>query len=76
MPSSGSWLLPTVIGEAPPPCDAFTLTSIGENKAAMYGGGTAKCLERLSELYLLEMESKQMVWLMFVDTVTCLTQCF
>ena len=55
------WMLPAVVGEAPPPCDGFTLTTISTNTAVVYGGGTAKCMERLSDLYLLEMELKQMV---------------
>ena len=60
---AASWVVPTVVGESPPPCDAFTMTSIAANKAAVYGGGTGKCMARQSDMYLLEMELKQMVYL-------------
>ena len=34
----GGWSSLKVTGEAPPPCSSFTLTAVGENRAAMYGG--------------------------------------
>ena len=37
MPPDG-WSSPVVTGQAPPPCDEFTLTTLGEKRAAMFGG--------------------------------------
>ena len=34
----GGWSSLKVTGQAPPPCSFFTLTAIGEKRAAMYGG--------------------------------------
>ena len=34
----GGWSSLKVTGQAPPPCSRFTLTTIGEKRAAMYGG--------------------------------------
>ena len=36
--SPGGWSSLEVIGQAPPPCSSFTLTTVGEKRAAMYGG--------------------------------------
>ena len=35
---SDNWSSPSVNGQSPPPCIQFTLTAIGEKRAAMYGG--------------------------------------
>ena len=34
----GEWSSIRVTGQAPPPCCSFTLTTVGEKRAAMYGG--------------------------------------
>ena len=34
----GRWSSLKVTGQAPPPCSDFTLTTVGEKRAAMYGG--------------------------------------
>ena len=34
----GGWSSLKVTGQAPPPCSDFTLTTVGEKRAAMYGG--------------------------------------
>uniref|UniRef100_A0A1X7T4W2 Protein kinase domain-containing protein n=1 Tax=Amphimedon queenslandica TaxID=400682 RepID=A0A1X7T4W2_AMPQE len=39
--SSGDWISPTVTGDRPPPIAAFTLTSINNSSAILFGGGTA-----------------------------------
>ena len=36
----GEWITPTVTGDRPPPIDAFTLTSVTNNTALLFGGGT------------------------------------
>ena len=40
MPSSpaGEWSSPRVTGQPPPPCSVFTLTPVGERRAALFGG--------------------------------------
>ncbi|XP_019855322.1 PREDICTED: uncharacterized protein LOC109584153 [Amphimedon queenslandica] len=38
---SGEWISPTVTGDRPPPISAFTLTSIANNSAILFGGFTA-----------------------------------
>ena len=37
---SGQWIVPDISGECPPPCDSFTLTSLPNNKALLFGGRT------------------------------------
>ena len=37
-PSAGEWSSPRVTGQPPPPCDEFTLTPVGERRAALFGG--------------------------------------
>ncbi|XP_019861891.1 PREDICTED: kelch domain-containing protein 3-like, partial [Amphimedon queenslandica] len=39
--STGQWISPTVTGDRPPPIDEFTLTSINNSSAILFGGGTA-----------------------------------
>ena len=36
----GEWITPTVIGDRPPPISSFTLTSVTDNTAVLYGGYT------------------------------------
>ena len=36
-PTDG-WSSPVVAGETPPPCDNFSLTTVGEKRAVMFGG--------------------------------------
>ena len=37
-PPAGEWSSPNITGQPPPPCDSFTLTLVGERKAALFGG--------------------------------------
>ena len=37
-PPAGEWSSPSIIGEPPCPCDSFTLTLVGERRAALFGG--------------------------------------
>ncbi len=34
----GQWIHPTVTGDSLPPCSNFSFTSIGDNKAVLFGG--------------------------------------
>ena len=36
----GEWITPTVTGDRPPPIYAFTLTSVTNNTAVLFGGAT------------------------------------
>ena len=36
----GKWITPTVTGDRPPPIDQFTLTSVTNNTAVLFGGDT------------------------------------
>uniref|UniRef100_A0A1X7SHM9 Uncharacterized protein n=1 Tax=Amphimedon queenslandica TaxID=400682 RepID=A0A1X7SHM9_AMPQE len=38
--STGQWISPTVTGDRPPPIDEFTLTSINNSSAILFGGYT------------------------------------
>ena len=35
---SGKWSSPVINGQPPLPCDSFTLTPVGERRAALFGG--------------------------------------
>ena len=37
-PAAGEWSSPRVTGKPPPPCSDFTLTPVGERRAALFGG--------------------------------------
>ena len=37
-PPAGEWSSPNITGQPPPPCSHFTLTSVGERRAALFGG--------------------------------------
>ena len=37
-PPAGEWSSPNINGQPPPPCDSFTLTPVGERRAALFGG--------------------------------------
>ena len=34
----GEWSSPNITGHPPPPCYGFTLTPVGERRAALFGG--------------------------------------
>ena len=37
-PPAGEWSSPDITGQPPPPCSHFTLTPVGERRAALFGG--------------------------------------
>ena len=37
-PPAGEWSSPNITGQPPPPCSGFTLTPVGERRAALFGG--------------------------------------
>lgn len=57
------WRSPNVIGKPPPPALHFTLTSISDNKAAMFGGRNDS--RSFNDLMIVELTSdKQLVSLL------------
>ena len=36
--STGLWINPTVTGDCPPPCSNFSITTINNNRAVLFGG--------------------------------------
>ena len=49
------WSSPATIGERPPPCAFFTLTSVSNKRAVMFGGYN-EFYGRMKNLYLLDLE--------------------
>ena len=37
-PPAGEWNSPNITGQPPPPLSSFTLTPVGERRAALFGG--------------------------------------
>ena len=38
LPPAGEWSSINITGQPPPPCSSFTLTPVGERRAALFGG--------------------------------------
>ena len=51
--SPGEWSSPDITGQPPPPCYSFTLTQVGERRAALYGGASVS--GALSDLFVVEL---------------------
>ncbi|XP_019855233.1 PREDICTED: kelch domain-containing protein 1-like isoform X2 [Amphimedon queenslandica] len=49
---TGEWTSPTVTGDRPPPIDAFTLTSINNTTAILFGGSSGD--KKTKDVYILE----------------------
>ena len=52
----GGWSSHAFSGTSPPPTGAFTLTSIDEHRALMFGGTERQELKRVSNLYLIDFQ--------------------
>ena len=53
LPPPGEWSSLSVTGQVFPPCTFFTLTTVGEKKAALYGGWDE--LRRFNHLFIVEL---------------------
>ena len=53
--SIGEWSSPEVTGQPPPPCDDFTLTPVGERRAALFGGDIGPELAVSDDLLIVEL---------------------
>ena len=49
----GGWSSLKVTGQTPPPCSDFTLTKVGDKKAAVYGGREE--WNRFNHLFIVEL---------------------
>ena len=60
----GEWSSLGVTGQAPPPCSFFTLTTVGEKRAAMFGGYNGS--DTFSHLFIVELGRHSVV-----SVITC-----
>ena len=54
------WSSPVVAGQAPPPCDDFILITVGEKRAAMFGG-TTQSSNYSDDLYIVDLKRHSVV---------------
>ena len=54
------WSSPVVTGQAPPPCDDFTLTTVEEKRAAVFGSLTPSG-NRSVNLYIVDLKRRSVV---------------
>ena len=54
------WNSPYISGQPPPPCDSFTLTPVGERRAALFGGSTGQGLSG-SDLFIVDLRRHTVV---------------
>ena len=57
--SPGEWSSPNVTGQPPLTCDYFTLTQVGERRAALFGGWSVS--GPLSDLFVVELSRNTVV---------------
>ena len=57
--SPGEWSLPNITGQPPPPCSHFTLTQVGERRAALFGGISGS--RAVSDLFVVELSRRTVV---------------
>ena len=69
-PLIGSWKIPEVTGEAPPPCSNFSMVSLGDNRGAMFGGFQPEG-PRISDLYIADLSKESVVSKLLVNAVFC-----
>ena len=48
----GTWSSPPMTGSRPPPCSGFSLTTVDENRAVLFGGYQPG-RERVNDVYIL-----------------------
>ena len=57
--SPGEWSSPNITGQPPPPWNSFTLTQVGERRAALFGGLSGSAT--LSDLFVVELSRHTVV---------------
>ena len=55
----GEWITPTVTGDRPPPIHYFTLTSVTNNTAVLFGGGATN--EYSNNVYIINFTKTSVV---------------
>ena len=60
-PPDDGWSSPVVTGQAPPPCDDFTLTAVEGKRAVMFGGDTPSSDYYSDDLYIVDLERHSVV---------------
>ena len=58
--SPGEWSSPNITGQPPSPCNFFTLTQVGERRAALFGGQSVSN-RFLSDLFVVELSRHTVV---------------
>lgn len=56
----GSWIIPEVNGDLPPPCSNFSMISISETQAIMFGGFQSDGV-RMNDVYIVEFGKESVV---------------
>ena len=64
------WSSPQVTGPAPPPCNRFTITTVGEKRAYLFGGWSG--LTFLDDLFFLALRRHSVVSLHECASKSCL----
>ena len=57
--SPGEWSSPNITGQPPLPCNVFSLTQVGERRAALFGGWSGSRLN--SDLFVVELSRHTVV---------------
>ena len=63
----GEWIEPSVIGDRPPPIGNFTLTSITDNTAVLFGGDTNNGAS--NNVYIINFTKTSVVSVILVITI-------
>ena len=58
---SGKWSSPDINGQPPPSCDSFTLTLVGERRAALFGGDRGLEILPVSDLFIVDLSRHTVV---------------
>ena len=60
-PPAGEWSSPNITGQPPPPCSSFTLTPVGERRAALFGGVSGPGLTVSDDLFIVDLSRDTVV---------------
>ena len=61
-PPAGEWSSPNITGQPPPPCSNFTLTPVGERRAALFGGESGSGLVAVGDdLFIVDLSRDTVV---------------
>lgn len=57
---AGMWMIPTITGKPPPPCSAFSFTSVDMNKGVMVAGYVPDG-QHVNDVNLVELSKRSVV---------------